>query len=100
MDSKNSSFTTLKDHKDNFLNNLTVRLLNPAKNELGRIRKAILDNINKHLCNSLNINQYKNTASVIEWFKRIEEKHLHKFIMFDVILTTDVTVVKILKELI
>ena len=26
----------------------------------------------------------ENTASVIEWFKRIEQKHLYKFIMFDI----------------
>ena len=61
-----------------------MRLINPAKNELGRISKAILDNINKRLCTRLNINQWKNTASVIEWFKRIEQKHLYKFIMFDI----------------
>ena len=49
-----------------------------------RIHKAILDNINKRLCTSLNINQWKNTESVIDWFKRIEQKHLYKFIMFDI----------------
>ena len=26
----------------------------------------------------------ENTASVIEWFKRIEQKQLYKFIMFDI----------------
>ena len=66
------------------MNNPTVRLINPAKNELGRISKALLYNINKHLCTRLNINQWKNTASVIEWFKRIEQKHFCKFIMFDI----------------
>ena len=71
INSKNIFFITLKDHKENFLNNPTVGLINQAKNELGRISKAILDNINKRLCTSLNINQWKNTASIIEWFKRI-----------------------------
>ena len=33
---------------------------------------------------SVNINQWKNTISVIEWFKRIEQKHLYKFIMFNI----------------
>ena len=84
INSKNTCFITLKDHKENFLNNPTVRLINPEKNELRRISKAILDNINKRLCTSLNINQWKNTASVIEWFKRIEQKHLYKFIIFDI----------------
>ena len=42
----------------------------------------MLDNINKGLCTRLNINQWKNTARVIEWFKIIEQKHLYKFDMF------------------
>ena len=46
---KNTYFITLKDHKENFLNNPTVRLMQPAKNELGGISKAILHNINKRL---------------------------------------------------
>ena len=82
--SKNTCFITLNDHKENLLNNPTVRLINPVKNELGRISKAILDNINKRLCTSLNINKWKNTASIIEWFKRIEQTHLYKFIMFNI----------------
>ena len=57
---------TLKDHKENFLHNPTVRLINPAKKELGRIIKAILDNISKRLCTRLNINQWKKTASITE----------------------------------
>ena len=77
INSKNTCFITL-------LNNPTVRLINPAKNKLGRISKAILDNIKKRLCSSLSINQRKNTTSVIEWFKRIEQKHLYTFIMFDI----------------
>ena len=39
-------FITLKDHKENFINNPTVRLLNPAKNEVGRISKTISSQIN------------------------------------------------------
>ena len=31
INSKNTCFITLKDHKENFLNNPTVRLTNPAK---------------------------------------------------------------------
>ena len=36
-----SCFITLKDHKDNFQNTPTSRLLNPANNEIGRISKVI-----------------------------------------------------------
>ena len=81
INSKNTCFINLKDHKENILNNPTVRLVNPAENELGRISKAILHDISKRLCTSLNINHWKNTACVIEWFKRVEEK---EFIMFDI----------------
>ena len=48
------------------MNNSTVQLIDPGKNELGRISKDILDNINKSLCTSWNINQWKKTASVIQ----------------------------------
>ena len=44
---ENNSFITLKDHKENFNNNPTLRLVNPAKNELGHINKAILDTVKK-----------------------------------------------------
>ena len=44
-----NSFITLKDHKENFLNRPTTRLLNSAKNEIGRISKHILQNINTTL---------------------------------------------------
>ena len=46
---KQNCFITLEDHKPNFQNNPTVRLLNPAKNEHGRINKTILDKINVNL---------------------------------------------------
>ena len=37
MNNKNTCFITLKDHKENFLNNLTVCLNNPAKSNGRRI---------------------------------------------------------------
>ena len=42
-----NSFVTIKDYKENFVNRPTARLINPAKNELGRISKLILAKINK-----------------------------------------------------
>ena len=79
-----SSFITLKDHKENFLNRPTIRLLNPAKNEIGRISKHILQNINKTLSEEIKVNEWKNTVSVINWFKSIPNKHLYTFLMFDI----------------
>lgn len=41
------AFITLKDHKDNFNNNPTCRLINPAKSEMGKVSKVILESINE-----------------------------------------------------
>ena len=46
--------------------------------------KVILDNINKELIKKLNINQWKNSASVIDWFKAIDNKQECKFTVFDI----------------
>ena len=74
-------FITLKDHKANFLNHPATGLINPAKIEIGRISKQFLDQINSKLCQVLKVNEWKNTASIINWFKKIESKSSHKFIM-------------------
>ena len=54
---KNECFITLKNQKLNFKNNPKVRLINPAENEIGRIRKNTLNKINHQLRDSLRINQ-------------------------------------------
>ena len=79
-----SSFVTLKDHKENFLNPPTTRLLNSAKNEIGKISKDILQNINKTLSEEIKLNERRNTEKVINWFKSIPNKHLHTFLMYDI----------------
>ena len=84
INSENNSFITLKDHKENVNNNPTVRLINPAKNELGHISKAILDTANKNIREAMGLNQWRNTDTVIDWFKSIRNKHLCKFVVFDI----------------
>ena len=76
---------TLKDHKQNFRSATPCRLINPCKSELGKISKIILENINKTLIEKLNVNQWKNTETVINWFKSVEQKSRCFFIQFDVI---------------
>ena len=49
INSKSNCFITLKDHKDNFQNNPSVQLINPAKIELGRFSKLITQAVNKEL---------------------------------------------------
>ena len=45
----------------------------------------MLDRINKKIISAININQWKNTKSVIEWFRNIENKQHYRFIYFDII---------------
>ena len=84
INKESNCFFTLKDHKENFQSNSTVRLTNPAKNEIGRISKVILDKISSSLIEQLKVNQWKNTQNIIEWFTKIEEKSNQKFIVFDI----------------
>ena len=55
INSTNNCFITLKDHKENFVNHPITRLINPAKNEIGRISKLILNKINISLCEKLKL---------------------------------------------
>ena len=40
--------------------------------------------MNKELRHKFNLNQWKNTEDIIDWFKRINEKQLCKFVIFDI----------------
>ena len=84
VNGENNSSITLKDHKENFNNNPTVRLINPAKKELGCFSKAILDTTNKNIREAMGLNQWRNTDTVIDWFMGIRNKHLCKFVLFDI----------------
>ena len=84
VNTKNECFITFKDHKQNFENKLPTRLINPAKNEIGRISKIVLENINSSLRKEIKIQQWKNTSDVMKWFENIKEKHECKFMMFDI----------------
>ena len=61
-----------------------MRVINPAKNKLGRISKAILDMSNKNILEAMDLNQWRNTDTVINWFKCIHSKHFWKFVIFDI----------------
>ena len=82
---KREAFITLKDHKPNFVNNPTCRLINPAKSEIGKISKQILDRINTNIVTKLRLNQWKNTKAVLSWFNSIHNKENYSFTAFDVV---------------
>ncbi|XP_044180078.1 uncharacterized protein LOC122961531 [Acropora millepora] len=81
----NDAFITLKDHKDNFANRPICRLINPSKTEVGRISKQILEEINRELVIATKVNQWKNTSSVVQWYKQLQNKRNSTFICFDVV---------------
>ena len=55
-----------------------------SKSELGKMSKIIIEQINKKLLDVLEYQQWKNAATVIEWFKRIYNKEQCKFVQMDI----------------
>ena len=84
INAESNCFITLKDQKENFQNNLSVQVINSAKNELGRLGKFIIQVVNEELRHKLNLNKWKNTEDVINWFKNIKDKQHCKFVIFDI----------------
>ena len=66
------------------MNHPTARLVNPVKNEIGRISKHILDRINTKVVFKLSVNEWKNTISIIKWFKNINGKRLYTFLQINI----------------
>ena len=75
---------TLKDHKDDFVARPKCRLINPAKSNVGKISKIILDNINKKIRAKTGANQWICSRDVVKWFEGLEEKESLTFIKFDI----------------
>ena len=78
------AFITLKDHKEDFGQNPSVRLINPTKPEIGRVAFKILDDVVKAIRGKGEFKQCISTREVLEWFKKIENKKAYKFINFDI----------------
>ena len=73
----------LKSVYQNFINKPTCRLINPSKLEIGHISKQLLEEINRKLIKQ--VNQWKNSSSVLQWFERLANKSSLLFICFDVV---------------
>ena len=74
-----------EDYKENFENKPTFRLINPAKTNIGKISKQLLEKINKRIREINNMEQWINSAGTIKWFQNLQEKEKLKFIKFDVV---------------
>ena len=82
--SDQNAFITLKDHKDNFNQNTKCRLINPSKSEVGLVSKHYLNSIISTVAEKSGVNQWRNTAIVIDWFKNPSNKSKCRFIKFDI----------------
>ena len=69
------AYITIKDHKDEFPNQIPCCLIDPSKLNIGKISKAILDTINKNVVRSTEINQWKNTSNVLDWYANYTDKN-------------------------
>ena len=74
-------FATFKDHKINFNNNPSVRLINRMKPEIGKIAKKIQEKINHTVRAKSKLQQWRN-ATDDSTKPKIKEKV--KFVKFDV----------------
>ena len=78
-------FITIKDHKESFPGRVETRLINPGKSNIGVISKKLLDKINITIRESIEINQWRSTQNVLEWFDKIPNKRNKKFFQFDIV---------------
>ena len=75
----------MKDHKENFENAPKCRLINPAKTNIGRISKQLLEVINREVHDSTGLTQWRSTGEALKWFSDIKDKHKKRLIQFDVV---------------
>ena len=80
-----NAYITVKDHKDNFPNNVKCRLINPAKTNIGKISKNILQKKNEIIRTTLSLQQWRSTTDTLTWFKNLESKTMLKFIQLDIV---------------
>ena len=78
------AYITLKHHKENFHVNTPCRFINQCKSEIGKISKQLLEKIDNQLLEKLNINQWRDTNKVIDWFVNLKGKQNSKFIQLDI----------------
>ena len=81
---RRQAVVTLKDHKDNFLNNPETRLINPTKSELGKVVKVKMAKVLNTVRAKSGLTQWKSDLSVVRWFKSLEGKRSLRFIEFDI----------------
>ena len=80
-----NAYITIKDHKDNFPNNVKCRLINPAKSNVGKISQQLLQKINSEIRVKLGLQQWRSTTDTLNWFKNLRNKTRLKFLQLDIV---------------
>lgn len=78
------AFVTIKDHKEHFERDKKCRLINPAKSQIGRISKQLLQKINKETREVTGLTQWQSTKAALDWFKKIPNKKRMRFMQMDI----------------
>ena len=76
-------YITVKDHKEDFPHKISCRMINPSKSDIGKISKIIPDKINSNAVSSVQVNQWKKSQAVVEWFTKIQNKNNASFVAFE-----------------
>ena len=82
---ESEAFLTIKDHKPNFPGRVQCRLINPAKSNIGKISKTILEKAIRKTVSDTKYNQWRNSSQVISWFNDLPSKEKLSFIKFDIV---------------
>ena len=82
---KTDCFITLKDHKVDFKSHPECRLINTAKNDLGKVVKTKVELINSEIRYATGVNQWQNTQSALDWFNNISDPKSYAFVKFDIV---------------
>ena len=64
---------------------MKCRQITSTNTEIGRVSKYILDRIDIDIRSKCNLNQWKNTKDVINWFSQLRHKNKPTFLTFDII---------------
>ena len=80
-----NAFISIKDHnyKENFLNSNQCRLINPARNNLGKVTQKSISTAVTTIKASTSLNLWMGTSEVLEWYEINKQKGVH-FIQYDI----------------
>ena len=82
---ESKAFFSVKDHKSGFKDGVVkLRLLNPAKTDLGVISKKILEEKISATIAKTGLNSWSNTAEALKWFQELPNSKNMTFISYDI----------------